>query len=265
MWRPATVRGPSDYADEVKRRLTETPQGGSSKRFRGIDTGSCKSLRGNDLTSVRRARYTAQRGSDDGLTWHRHPLRTPSGRAVDAPWTGHRSSDATGLVGASSERHGLKCAERGRGAGSAEGLTPPTGGRTPAADRDPGRPAVRSREPRKPARGAGGKPSATQRRKALERVNPKGASGERAANPRPGATDSRGEQSPGAGHGRRGWHFGAGRRDGPGNGRRATGVERRSGSAGGESSEGGNPMSVTGPKGPEGRGRRNAARGRKTL
>lgn len=37
-----------------------------------------------------------------------------------------------------------------------------------------------------------------------------------------------------------------------GNGQKATGVERRSGSVEGEDSEGGNPMSVTGLKWPEG-------------
>lgn len=136
------------------------------------------------------------------------------------------------------------------------------------ADRDPERPARRRWASHdKPARGARGTLRATQQRNALERGNPKGVTSGRTANPRSLATDSRGERGPEVGPVMI-WDVApAGYTcfQRPVNGKRAQGAERRYGSAGGESSEGENPMSVTGLKRLEGRGRRNAARGWETL
>lgn len=132
------------------------------------------------------------------------------------------------------------------------------------ADRDPERPARRRLASQaKPARGARGTLRATQRWNTLERENPKGVASGRTANPRSSATDSRGERGPEVGPVMI-WDVApAGYTcfQRPVNDRRAQGVGRRYGSAGGERSEGENPMSVTGLKRLEGRGRLNAARG----
>jgi hypothetical protein len=168
--------------------------------------------------------------------WHRHSIREPSGRAHGRPM---ERSSGTAMspepFGASPGRRSSKHAEGKRGARIAEGLRLLSFfGLRSAAPRERietlgGRSPRRKPNAKKPERGAAGKPGATLSRNALERQNPRGASSDRAANPRAIVTDSGGEQSPEGGSAS-GASWLRPCASSAGNDKRAQGAERRHGS-----------------------------------
>jgi hypothetical protein len=164
------------------------------------------------------------------------PSASPPGEPAGVPWSGPSRQRCLGPARREPGTTRLEARGRETRCGNRRRVAAPTDLRieersTARADRNPERPRGlgASRTPRKPERGAAGKPAATHARNALERGNPRGAASGRMANPRSIVTDSGGEQGPEAAFAKRP-HVASVTSPSADNGKRAASVERRNGS-----------------------------------